>query len=90
MMSEKRLGGTNTKFRGAAGTGQRGSREGDVCTINGAQGHLRYDEDGELYCRADGIDDIDRNSSEEAISDARRNAHADYAAYIQNAHKILR
>jgi hypothetical protein len=85
--SEKRLGGPNTKFRGEAGTGQRGSREGDICSINGAAGHLRYGEDGELYCRADGIDDLDKNSSEEAISDARRNAYADHAAYIQNAWK---
>ena len=84
------LGGENTKFRGEAGTGQRGSREGDICSINGAAGHLRYGEDGELYCRADGIEDLDKNSPEEAISDARANSYADYDAYISNCYKTLR
>ena len=84
------LGGPNTKFRGAAGTGQRGSREGDICSINGVAGHLRYSENGELYCRTDGIDDLDKNSPEEAISDARVNSYADYDAYISNCYKTLR
>ena len=35
--------------------GQRGQREGDLCTINGAPGYLRYDDDAdEMVCVPDG------------------------------------
>jgi hypothetical protein len=39
-------------YRGNAFTGQRGSKPGDACTIDGRPGCLQFDDDGELVCRA--------------------------------------
>jgi hypothetical protein len=40
-------------WRGNAFTGQRGSKPGDACTIDGRPGHLRFNDDGELVCVPD-------------------------------------
>ncbi len=63
-----------------AGSGEIiGQREGDICTINGAPGHLRRGPNDELQCVPDRQQD--RNST----SDAREGAYQSYRADISNA-----
>lgn len=72
----ERLGGPNTKFRGEAGTNQRGARPGDPCTLNGYSGFLEYNDDGELVCRISS--QAAQPDAEEATSDrAMKVAEAD-------------
>jgi hypothetical protein len=49
---------------------------------------MAFDDDGTLYCKVDGVDEIDPGMSEEALSDMRDIAYADAEAYNTNAYKI--
>ena len=85
--ARKRLGGPNTKFRGEAGTNQRGARPGDPCSLNGYSGFLEYNDDGELVCRISAQPDAEEATSDRAMKDAEANrerAYAEYSARLQD------
>jgi hypothetical protein len=87
----KRLGGPNTAVRGNSGTGWRGSRLGDPCSVNGASGFLEYGDDGELVCRISNQESPgpEEATSDRALNDARREAAYDsYSRYVQNAWRM--
>lgn len=56
-----------------------GQREGDLCTINGAQGRLRRGPDGQLVCVPD------QRKNDCTAADARETAYSAYEADITNA-----
>lgn len=57
----------------------RGAQEGDICTINGAPGHLRCDSDGKLVCAPDGGKDAALPSTDRAA------ARTSYIEQLENA-----
>jgi hypothetical protein len=71
------LGGSNTQSRGRAFTGQRGSKPGDPCSIDGASGVLGYNAEGELVCQVQSSND----DPEKALSDACQ----DHINYLNHA-----
>jgi hypothetical protein len=74
------LGGSNTQSRGRAFTGQRGSKPGDPCSIDGASGVLGYNAEGELVCQVRSSND----DPEQALSDAYR----DHENYLNHAWRM--
>ena len=75
------LGGKNTQSRGRAFSGQRGSKPGDACTLNGANGVLGYNEEGELVCQ---VQSNSNDDPEKALSDAYR----DHENYLNHAWRM--
>ena len=74
------LGGQNTQSRGRAFSGQRGSKPGDACTLNGARGVLGYNAEGELVCQVQSSND----DPEKALSDA----YQDHINYLNHAWRM--
>ena len=74
------LGGKNTQSRGRAFSGQRSSKPGDACTLNGASGVLGYNAEGELVCQVQSSND----DPEKALSDAYR----DHENYLNHAWRM--
>ena len=74
------LGGSNTQSRGRAFTGQRGSKPGDPCSIDGASGVLGYNAEGELVCQVQSSND----DPEKALSDA----YQDHINYLNHAWRM--
>jgi hypothetical protein len=56
----------------------RGAQEGDICTINGAPGHLRCGSDGKLVCVPDGGKDATLPSTD------RTAARTSYIQRLEN------
>jgi ribosomal protein S18 acetylase RimI-like enzyme len=69
-----------TQSRGRAFTGQRGSKPGDPCSIDGASGVLGYNAEGELVCQVPSSND----DPEKALSDAYR----DHENYLNHAWRM--
>jgi hypothetical protein len=68
----------NTPTTGPGSREYVGQRAGDICTIDGKAGHLRFGPDGKLTCVPD-------QQRDHKMADAREEAYLAYEAELTNA-----